>query len=221
MWSGGVEYIFDVNPDGQNSTVSVEYGERFGHSAWRGELHLQLGQQLFAEGRYFESIQPNQLQLNTAFYNSSLASATLPAILGTSQFQVNGNIDNQTSLNKQGELALVYTWETQSVGLRATWNDRMFLPSNLHDRSLVSSVDYQHRITPDLAFAATVDYYHTFANPFFGPSETYGGRAGLMYDINSTMRAAGGYAYQRQVQLFTNGESITENVLYAAISKRF
>ena len=35
------------------------------------------------------------------------------------------------------------------------------------------------------------------------------------------MRAVGGYAYQRQVQLFTNGQSITENVLFAAITKRF
>ena len=221
MWSGGVEYTLDTNPEGQNSTIAVEYGERFGHAAWRGEVHLQLNQQLYAEGRYFETIQPYQLQLNSAFYNSSLAATQLPAILGATQFQINGNIDNQTSLNKQGELTLVYTWETQSVGIRGTWNDRMFLPSNLHDRSLVSSLDYQRQIAPDLAFAASVDYYHTFANPFFGPSESYGGRAGLQYDLNSTMRAAAGYAYQRQVQLFTNGESITENVLYAAISKRF
>jgi uncharacterized protein (PEP-CTERM system associated) len=221
MWSGGAEYIFDVNPDGQNSTVSAEYGERFGHSAWRGELHLQLGQQLFAEGHYFESIQPNQLQINTAFNNSALAAVQLPPILGTAQFQINGNIDNETSLNKQGDLALVYTWETQSLGLRALWNDRMLLPSNNHDRTLVSSIEYERRIAPDLAAAATVDYYRTFANPFFGPSESLGGKIGVLYDINSTMRAAAGYAYQRQEQLFTNGETVTENVLYAAISKRF
>ncbi|MGZ5921416.1 MAG: hypothetical protein ACXWLT_06595, partial [Rhizomicrobium sp.] len=66
-----------------------------------------------------------------------------------------------------------------------------------------------------------VNYYRTFSNPFFGASEAYSGNVGLQYDINSTMRAVGGYAYERQVQLFTNGQSITENVLFAAIGKQF
>lgn len=220
-WSGGAEYILGVNPGGENSTISVEYGARFGHAAWRGDLHLQISQEFYAEGHYFEAIQPNQLQINTAFNTSTIAAIQLPPQLSTTQFLINGNIDNQTALNKQGDLSLVYAWETQSIGLRGTWNDRMLLPSNNHDRSLVSSVDYQRSIAPDLAFAAGIDYYHTFANPFFGASESYGGRAGLQYDINSTMRAAAGYAYQRQVQLFTNGQSITENVLYAAITRRF
>lgn len=221
LWSGGAEYIFGVNPGGENSTISVEYGGRFGHAAWRGDLHLQISEEFFAEGHYFEAIQPNQLQINTAFNTSTIAAIQLPPQLGNAQFLINGNIDNQTALNKQGDLSLVYVWETQSVGLKATWNDRMLLPSNNHDRSLVSSVDYQRSIAPDLAFAGGIDYYHTFANPFFGASESYGGKVGLQYDINSTMRAAGGYAYQRQVQLFSNGQSITENVLYAAITKRF
>lgn len=221
LWSGGVEYIFGVNPNGENSTVSVEYGERFGHSAWRGDLHLQLSNRLYAEGRYFQAIQPNQLQINSAFNTSTVAAIQLPPQIGNTQFLINGNIDNQTALIKEGDLALVYEWETQSISLRGTWNDRMLLPTGNHDRSLVSSIDYQRSIAPDLAFEAAVDYFHTFANPFFGPSENWGGRAGLQYDINSTLRAAGGYAYQRQVQLFNNGQSTTENVLYAAIAKRF
>ena len=221
LWSGGAEYNFGVNADGTNSVVSVEYGERFGHAAWRGDLHLQFSDQFYAEGRYFQAIQPNQLQINTAFNTSTIANLQLPPQLGNTQFLINGNIDNQTALIKQGDLALVYTWETQSIGLRGTWNDRTLLPTNNHDRSLVTSIDYQRSIAPDLFFEGTVDYYHTFANPFFGPSESWGGKAGLQYDINSTMRAAGGYAYQRQVQLFAGGVGISENVLYAAISKRF
>jgi hypothetical protein len=216
LWSAGAEYVLD-----ELSNVSVEYGERFGHAAWRGELHLQLSERLFAEGRYFEAIQPNQLQINTAFNTSAFAQVQLPPQLSNTQFLINGNIDNQTALNKQGDLALVYVWETQSLGLRANWNDRMLLPSNNHDRTLIATVDYQRSIAPDLAVATAVEYYHTFENPFFGASESYGGKLGVQYDINSTMRAGAGYAYQRQLQLFTNGQSITENVLYAAISKRF
>jgi len=222
MWSGGGEYIFSENPDGRNSAVSVEYGERFGHSAWRGDLHLQITDRFYADGRYFEAIQPNQLQVNTAFTNFAVATAQLPTALASTQFQINGNIDNQTALNKQAELVLAYTWPDQTLALRGTWNDRMLLSlNNARDRSLVSGIDYLRGIAPDLNFAAGVEYYKTFENPFFGASETYGGNVGLQYDINSTMRAAAGYSYQRQLQLFNNGQSITENVVFAAIIKRF
>ena len=208
MWSAGGEYNFGVNPGFPDSTVSVEYGERFGHSAWRGDLYLQISDRFYAQGRYFESIQPNQLQINTAFTSFALATVQLPTALSSSQFQINGNIDNQTALNKQAEVVLVYTWPDQSLALRGTWNDRMLLAlNNAHDRSLVTGIDYLRSIAPDLAFAAGIDYYHTFENPFFGANENYGGNVGLQYDLNSTMRAAAGYAYQRQVQLFNNGQS--------------
>jgi uncharacterized protein (PEP-CTERM system associated) len=222
MWSAGGEYTFGVNPGERDSAISVEYGERFGHAAWRGDLYLQISDRFYAQGRYFESIQPNQLQINTAFTSFALATVQLPTALSTSQFRINGNIDNQTALNKQAEIALIYTWPDQSLALRGTWNDRMLLSlNNAHDRSLVTGIDYLRSIAPDLAFAASINYYHTFENPFFGANENFGGNVGLQYDINSTMRAAGGYAYQRQVQLFNNGQSITENVLFAALIKRF
>ncbi len=216
MWSAGAEYTFN-----ELSKASLEYGGRYGHASWRGELHLQLSQQLFAEGNYFEAIQPSQLQINSGFNTFATISPQLPVQLGNNPFQVNGNIDGQTALNKQGDLALVYVWETQSVGVRVAWNDRMLLPGNTHDRSLITAIDYQRNIAVDLGVAAGLDYYHTFANPFFGTSETYGGRLGVQYDINPSMLATAGYAYERQVQLFTNGQGISENVLYAAITKRF
>ena len=109
----------------------------------------------------------------------------------------------------------------QIIDLQANWNDRLLLALNSHDRVVVSGIDYERNIAPDLGIAGGVTYYHTFANPFFGPSEAYGGNIGLQYDINSTMRAVGGYAYQRQTQLFTNGQTITENILFAAIAKKF
>jgi uncharacterized protein (PEP-CTERM system associated) len=222
MWSAGGEYTFGVNPGTRDSALSIEYGSRFGHAAWRGDLYLQISDRFYAQGRYFESIQPDQLQINSAFTSFAEASVQLPTELSSSQFQVNGNIDNQTALNKEADITLVYTWPDQSLGLRGTWNDRMLLAlNNAHDRSLVTGVDYLRSIAPDLGFTATVEYYRTFDNPFFGASENYGGNVGLQYDLNSTMRAVVGYAYQHQVEFSTSGESITENVVFGAITKRF
>jgi uncharacterized protein (PEP-CTERM system associated) len=216
VWSAGAE--FTIN---QLSTISVETGERYNHSAWAADMHLQLFDHLYALGRYTEVIQPNQLQINSAFESFIAPVTPLPVQLTNNVFAVNGNLDNQTALAKLASLDLVYEWQTQSVSLTAAWNDRLLLGSNSHDRSLVSGINYNRNIAPDLNFTTSVDYYRTFANPFFGASESYYGSVGLQYAINSTMRAVGGYAYEHQIQLFTNGQSISENVAYAAVVKQF
>lgn len=216
MWSGGVEVTIN-----QLSKISVETGERYNHSAWAADLRLQLFDHLYAVGRYIEAIQPNQLQLNSAFVSYIAPTTQLPLQLTNNGFSINGNLDNQTALTKQANIDLVYDWEGQSISLQGSWNDRLLLGLNAHDRALTSGIGYERTIAADLGFTAGVNYYRTFSNPFFGASESYSGNVGLQYDINSTMRAVGGYAYERQVQLFTNGQSITENVLFAAIAKQF
>jgi hypothetical protein len=216
MWSGGVEVTIN-----QLSKISIETGERYNHSAWAADLRLQLFDHLYAVGRYFEAIQPNQLQLNSAFVSFIAPTTPLPLQLTNNGFSINGNLDNQTALTKQANVNLVYEWEGQSINLQGSWNDRLLLGVNAHDRALTSGIGYERNIAADLGFSAGVNYYRTFSNPFFGASESYSGNVGLQYDINSTMRAVGGYAYERQVQLFTNGQTITENVLFAAIAKQF
>ena len=231
LWSGGVE--FTIN---QQSKITVEGGERFNHSAYAANLHLQLSDKLYAEGRYYETLVPDQLQINSAFTDFVTQTAQIPIQLASNTFTVNGNLDGEISLNKEADFHLVYIWEGQTVDFQAQWDDRLYLGgnglvmngivannllTNEHDRTLVSGVTYRRNVAADLNFSAGASYYHTFANPFFGASELYNLTAGLQYDINPTMGLYGGYAYQRQLQLGVNGEGITENVLYAAITKRF
>ncbi len=216
MWSGGVEVTIN-----QQSKITIERGERFNHVAWAADLHLQLADSLYAEGRYFEAVQPDQIQINSAFVNFIAPTTPIPVQLAGNGFAINGNLDNQTSLSKQAELHLVYEWEGQNIDLNAEWNDRLLLLTNEHDRSLTSGLNYSRNIAPDLNFLAGITYYRTFANPFFGASESYSGQLALQYEINPEMRLIGGYAYERQLQLFTGGQSISENIAFAAIGRRF
>jgi uncharacterized protein (PEP-CTERM system associated) len=216
MWSGGLEYSLNTQ-----SSITIERGERYNHVAWAGEVHLQLSDALFAEGRYDEQLAPEQIQLNSSFLNFAAPSTTTPIELTPNSFTVNGNLDNQTSLNKTAQFRLVYVWPTQQISFDATWNDRLLIVSNQHDRNVESGINYIRNIAPDLAFSTSVMYWRTFSNPFFGASELYNGEVGLQYTINPQMRLVGGYAYQRQTQLFVGGQSITENVAFAAISRTF
>jgi hypothetical protein len=216
MWSAGLEYTLNTQ-----SSITIERGERYNHVAWAGELHLQLSDSLFAEGRYDEQLAPEQIQLNSSFLNFASPASTTPLQLTPNSFTVNGNLDNQTSLNKTAQLRLVYQWPTQQISLEATWNDRLLIVSNQHDRNLESGINYLRNIAPDLAFSAGVMYWRTFSNPFFGANELYNGEVGLQYTINPQMRLVGGYAYQRQLQLFAGGVGITENVAFAALSRTF
>ncbi len=86
---------------------------------------------------------------------------------------------------------------------------------------MLNTVSYSRKLAPDLDATVGAAYWRTFANPFFGASDLYGGTASLQYTINPTMRLTGGYVFQRQQQLFTNGTTLTENVVFAAIAKSF
>ena len=81
-------------------------------------MYLQISDRFYAQGRYFEAVQPNQLQINSAFTSFAAASIQLPTALSSSQFQINGNIENQTALNKQADINLVYAWPESIAGLR-------------------------------------------------------------------------------------------------------
>jgi uncharacterized protein (PEP-CTERM system associated) len=216
MWSGGAEWIIN-----ELSRVSVERGERFGFAAWRGELHLQLSGRLFADGRYFEAVQPAQLQINSAFMNFASPTAQLPAQLSSPSFAISGNLDDQTALAKTAELHLVYQGDGDTIELQGNWNDRLLLALNSRDRSLVTGVNYGRDLAPDLRLQAGVNYYRTFANPFYGENEGVGGNLALEYALNPTLRGVAGYAYQRQDLLVPGNSGYSENVLYVALAKQF
>ena len=216
IWSGGVEVTIN-----EQSKLTVETGERFNHSAWAADLHLQISDALYAVGSYNETLEPPQIQFSSSFVNFVAASAQVPVGVAAPTFSVNGNLDNQTSLNKIASVRVVYDWEGQSLEYSANWDDRFLFLANAHDRTLLNVVTYERNLEPDLDFNAGLTYWRTFANPFFGASDLYGGTVGLRYQLNPTMRLAGGYVYQRQQQLFTNGTTISENVVFAAIAKSF
>ncbi|HEY4275936.1 MAG TPA: TIGR03016 family PEP-CTERM system-associated outer membrane protein [Rhizomicrobium sp.] len=215
MWSGGAEWT--INED---SRVSVERGERFGRPAWTGDVHLRFSEGLYADGRYFEAVQPGQLQLNNAFVNFISPTQQLPTQLTNGSFAINGNIDDQTALTKTANLHLVYQWDGNAIDLEGGYNDRLLLALNSHDRSLVTGLNYSREIAPDLSASAGVNYYRTFSNPFFGENDGIGGNVAVQYNFNRTLRGVLGYSYQNQQETISN-TSITENVVFAAVAKQF
>ena len=219
MWSAGLEY--QINPQ---SKISVERGERFNHAAWIANLHLQLTDRIYAEGSYNELLQPAQVQIGGSFDQFLTESTTLPQPLATGNFAINNNLTNQTSLNKLAALRVVYQLDEDTIDFGAYWNDQMFLPQNGRGQSVIGTVDYSRVIAEDLSASAGGSYWRTLSNPLFPASEFYAVRMSLQYDINPTMRAYGGYTYSHQAQLGLTGAlntAVNENVLYAAITKRF
>jgi hypothetical protein len=116
---------------------------------------------------------------------------------------------------------LGYDWQGDQISLAANWNDQLFVATNTRSQSLAMTLDYSRKIEEDLQAMAVVSYWRTFANPVFGASELYSGSVNLQYDVNTTMRAYAGYTYQHQAQMGVGGVSITENLVFAAIAKRF
>jgi uncharacterized protein (PEP-CTERM system associated) len=215
-WSAGLEYA--INPE---SKISVERGERYNHAAWTALLHLQLSDMFFVDANYNEVLQPDQIQIATGFTDFVAQTAVLPTALVQNTFTINNDLNGQVSLNKFASLRLGYDWQGDQISLAANWNDQLFVATNTRSQSLAMTLDYSRKIEEDLQAMAVVSYWRTFANPVFGASELYSGSVNLQYDVNTTMRAYAGYTYQHQAQMGVGGVSITENLVFAAIAKRF
>ena len=216
VWSAGLEY--NINPE---SRISVERGERYNHAAWTALLHLQLSDRLFVDGAYNEILQPDQIQISNGFTDFVTQGTVLPPILTQNNFGINNDLNGQVSLNKYATLRLGYDWEGDRVNLTANWNDQLFVATNTRNQSLVATIDYSRQIALDLNGVVALNYWRTFANPLFGASELYSGSVNVTYDLNTTIRTYVGYTYQHQAQTSIGGASVTENVLFAAIAKRF
>ena len=216
LWSAGLEYNLN-----SQSKISLERGERYNHVAWAADLHLQLSDKIFAEGRYTETLQPDQLQVSGAFSDFVTQLTLLPPPLIQNTFGLTNNLTGQVSLNKFADLHLVYDWEGDRIDFSSYWNDQLFVASNIRTQSLRNGVTYTRQIAEDINGSVGAFYWRTFGSPVFGSSELYSGNVTVTYDVNSTMRAYAGYNFQHQAQLGVGGLSLSENVLYAAVAKRF
>lgn len=216
LWSVGLEYTIN-----DKSKISVETGERYNHNAWAADLALQISDKLYATGRYYETLEPDQAQVNNSFIDFIGAQTDLPTPLVPANFTVTGNLYNQPSLNKMGDFHLVYSWERQALDVSFNWNDQQFIITPGHDRTLETSVSYRLQLAPDLSGNAQAYYTHTFASPVFGANETYNGTASLIYTVNPTMNFTAGVAFQQQQELFAGGVTIQEADVFVAVSKNF
>jgi uncharacterized protein (PEP-CTERM system associated) len=203
------------------SKITVEGGVRYNHATWNADVYLQFSDRIYFTGRYFEILEPAQIQIHNSFSDFVNMSRLLPTPIAPENFAVTGNLYNQTSLSKTAEARLVYQWEADSISLDASWDDRRFLATNDHDRVLTGNAAYYRRIAPDLVAEVRASYAQTFASPIYGASSSYGGELSLSYDINSQMVARAGYATNQQTQTSPLHQSLSENVIFAAVERRF
>lgn len=216
VWSAGAEVTIN-----EKSSVTVETGERYGHTVWNANALLQFSDRFFGTLRYAEVLEPSQISVNSSFSDFVSQSRLLPVPLVSPSFALSGNIYSQTSLNKTAEARLAYVWDDDSVTITSSWTDRRFEPVGTHDRTLLTSLAYTRRIAADLRADLQFGYAHTYASPVYGASQTYGGEIDLAYDLNSTMTLRGGYGMTRQSRYTPTPMDLSENVVFAAIQKRF
>ncbi len=216
VWSGGLELTIN-----EKSSVTVETGERYGHPVWNANALLQFSERFFATMRYAEVLEPSQISISSSFADFIAQNRLLPVPLVSPNFALNGNIYSQTSLNKTAEARLAYLWDEDSINVTASWIDRRFEPNGTHDRTLLSTVEYTRHIAPDLSGDARFSFAHTYASPLYGASQSYGGEVDLLYDLNSTMSLRAGYGISRQSRYTPTPLDLSENVVFAAIQKRF
>ncbi|MDB5445597.1 MAG: hypothetical protein JWQ97_914 [Phenylobacterium sp.] len=216
LLSAGLEFRLN-----DQSTFSLEGGERYNHTAWSADADIEFGQKLSLKGYYRETLAPDQFFVASSFSEFVAQTAVLPPPIVPTTLTPEENAYNETSLNKAAQANLVFQTAVHAVSISTRWSDRHFLRSNTHDRSLIGSVSYSRRLRPDLDFSADASFARTYASPIYGKSENYGGSVSLYYWLNAKATIQGTYSHREGRRLVVGGEHLSENVLLVAIEKRF
>lgn len=229
LLSAGLEFRFR-----NTSTITLEGGSRYDHTAWAADADIHLGQKLSLTAYYREQIAPDQIFVAGSFAEFVAETSALPPPIIPVTLTLQENVYNETSFNKNAQIRMIFQDEAQSASVTAWWSDRHFLRSNTHDRSATGSIYYSRALRRDLGASVSANYSRTFASPIYGQSENYGASADLLYYLNSTADIRGSYNFRRSHQISAGsqiisgapviavaGQEITENVFLIAIEKRF
>lgn len=216
IWSAGFEYTLN-----EASQITLEGGNRYNRPNYRAQAIVRLAQRLSWSASYNEILAPAQVEINSSFEDFM----NLSRLLATPVVSVNsglfGNLVNQPSLAKSADTQLHYLTDLGSLNFTVSWNDRRFVATGDHDRSLQGGIDYTHRLAADLSASIGGTYGRTFSSPIFGESEFVSGELTLAYQMNSTMEARAGYALLHSNQFTPITDSVMENVVFVSIQKSF
>lgn len=216
VWSVGAEFA-----PNQNSLITIEAGERYDRPSYALDAVVEVSDKLLLTARYFEQIQPAQLALGAGFAGFVGQAAILPVGFVPGTFDIQGNLNDETSLQKTADAHLIYRWPTQMIDLSIYWTDQYFLDSLTHDRSVAGEVRYQRMIRPDLTAEARGRYERTYASPTFGESRSYNMQLSLLYALRATTQISVGYAYQDSRQLGVLNGRVYENAVFVALRRTF
>jgi uncharacterized protein (PEP-CTERM system associated) len=213
IWSTGFEYA-----PNEDSTITLEGGERYNRTNWRAEALFRLGARLTWTASYRQVLQPSQVSINDTFtgfmdFNRLLSSPGLT--LSSPQF---GNLVDQPSLSKTAATHLVYQTERDILDFALVYDDRRFVGTGDRDSSLQAQLNYTRRLAEDLDLNFGGAYGKTFTSTIFGESEMIRAEIGVAYQLNSTWNTRVGYAISHNSHSSLSG-SVLENVAFVALQK--
>lgn len=214
-WAVGLRY----RPH-DRASFSIEGGERYEEPTWAASADVQVTNRFYLNASYSEQVEPDQGFIVRDLTNFvGLGEDGTP--LAPTEFDIDGNLYDSTSLHKTAQVEALYVWEAQSLRLSAHWRDRYFYDTQTNDRSLTTSVAYFRQIRPDLEFEIGADFGETYDSPIYGESRSYELWTRLSYDLNPTVRIVGGYAHADDKQRTFGGQSFRENALFVSLRKTF
>ena len=216
VWSTGFEYTLN-----EGSQITAEGGERYNHTNWRFNALIRLGQRLSWSGNYTEILAPAQVEINNSFEDFMNLSRLLATPVVSVKSPLFGNLINQPSLSKSADSQFHYQMDLGTLNFNVSWNDRRFVATGDHDRSLQGGLNYMHRLAADLSANIGASYGRTFSSPIFGESEFVTGELSIAYQLNSTWETRGGYAYLHSTQFTPVSSSVSENIFFVSLQKSF
>ncbi len=192
IWSaGGIIRL------GQESSIHVEYGKRFGGTSWLGDVSLALTPRTTVSGAYTDTLVPAQLTLVRGIEDLLDENGGFDFSQPSSPNLVNPTVLDEIVRDKQANLTAQYVYGLQTYAVSVNHFQRIF-PALLDQESSYSvDLSLSEQLSRQMRYVFLVQYEDLYEVLGGGvTSKTYRTGLTVQYRFNEDYAAAGGYVWQ-------------------------
>jgi uncharacterized protein (PEP-CTERM system associated) len=177
-WSAGARYTTSGN-----SSIQLEFGERFEGTSWSGAANLVLSPRVRLNAQYVDTLIPAQLQSLRSLDDLFDAEGNLSLQPAPEPFVTDLALANEIVRDKR-----LYTRGLAAFSLNGTHSERNFLGLGTTEKQYAIAVDWRETLSRSLTGNASITFFDDY-EPRVGsdPQQQYRAEVGFIYLYNADL----------------------------------
>jgi uncharacterized protein (PEP-CTERM system associated) len=182
-WSVGGRYATSGN-----SSIQLEFGERFEGTSWSGAANLVLSPRVRLNAQYVDTLVPAQLQSLRSLDDLFDAEGNLSLQPAPEPFVTDLTLANEIVRDKRLSSTMTYTRGLAAFSLNGTHSERNFLGLGTTEKQYAIAVDWRETLSRSLTGNANITFFNDYEPPLGAdPLQQYRAEVGFIYLYNADL----------------------------------